>query len=114
MKRFLAMMLTAVMAVSLAACGAAETKPAIDEVIAICFICSAGAFLYNSIVGKTVCDNASYAIFCYEDPRSEDPRDIIDMMVKDINDKSKYEIVPFFNFFISISNVPADIPLFFL
>lgn len=50
-------------------------------------------YLKRPIVGKTVCDNASYAIFCYEDPRSEDPKDIIDMMVKDIEDKSKYEIV---------------------
>jgi len=50
-------------------------------------------YLKRPIVGKTVCDNSSYAIFCYEDPRSEDPRDIIDMMVKDIADKSKYEIV---------------------
>ncbi len=50
-------------------------------------------YLKRPIVGKTVCDNASYAIFCYEDPRSEDPKDIIDMMVKDISDKTKYEIV---------------------
>ena len=50
-------------------------------------------FLKRPIVGKTVCDNASYAIFCYEDPRSEDPKDIIDMMIRDIDDKSKYEIV---------------------
>lgn len=50
-------------------------------------------YLKRPIVGKTVCDNASYAIFCYEDPRSENPKDIIDMMVKDIDDKSKYEIV---------------------
>lgn len=50
-------------------------------------------YLKRPVVGKTVCDNASYAIFCYEDPRSEDPKDIIDMMVKDIEDKSKYEVV---------------------
>ncbi len=50
-------------------------------------------YLKRPIVGKTVCDNATHAIFCYEDPRSEDPKDIIDMMVKDITDKSKYEIV---------------------
>ena len=50
-------------------------------------------YLKRPVVGKTVCDNASYAIFCYEDPRSEDPAKIIDMMVKDISDKSKYEIV---------------------
>lgn len=46
------------------------------------------------IMGKTVCDNASYAIFTYEDPRSEDPKDIIDMMVKDIKDTyTNFEIV---------------------
>ena len=50
-------------------------------------------YLKRPIVGKTVCDNASYAIFCYEDPRSEDPSKIIDMMVTDISDKSKYEVV---------------------
>ena len=50
-------------------------------------------FLKRPIMGKTVVDNASYAIFTYEDPRSEDPRDIIDMMVSEIDDKSKYEIV---------------------
>ena len=50
-------------------------------------------YLKRPIVGKTVCDNADHAIFCYEDPRSEDPKDIIDMIVKDVKDKSKYEIV---------------------
>ena len=50
-------------------------------------------YLKRPIVGKTVCDNADYAIFCYEDPRSEDPAKIIDMMVADISDKSKYEVV---------------------
>jgi len=50
-------------------------------------------YLKRSVVGKTVCDNANYAIFCYEDPRSEDPKDIIEMMVKDIEDKGKYEVV---------------------
>ena len=44
------------------------------------------------VVGKTVCDNASYAIFCYEDPRSEDPVKICEDIVRDIEDKSKYEI----------------------
>ena len=44
-------------------------------------------------MGKTVIENASYAIFTYEDPRSEDPIDIINMMVKEIEDKSRYEIV---------------------
>ncbi len=50
-------------------------------------------YLKRPVVGKTVCDNASYAIFCYEDPRSEDPKDIIDMMIKDIEDTNKYEVV---------------------
>ena len=50
-------------------------------------------FLKRPIMGKTVVDNASYAIFTYEDPRSENPLDIINMLVSDIQDKSKYEIV---------------------
>ena len=50
-------------------------------------------FLKRPVMGKTVTDNASYAIFTYEDPRSERPEDIINMLVSDIQDKSKYEIV---------------------
>ena len=50
-------------------------------------------FLKRPLMGKTVIDNASYAIFTYEDPRSEDPLDIINMMVSEIEDKSRYEIV---------------------
>ncbi len=50
-------------------------------------------FLKRPVMGKTVTDNASYAIFTYEDPRSEKPEDIINMLVSDIEDKSKYEIV---------------------
>lgn len=50
-------------------------------------------YIKRPIVGKTVCDNASYAIFCYEDPRSENPKDIIDMMISDIRDYDNYEIV---------------------
>jgi UDP-N-acetylmuramoyl-L-alanyl-D-glutamate--2,6-diaminopimelate ligase len=50
-------------------------------------------FLKRPLMGKTVTDNASYAIFTYEDPRSEDPKDIINMMTKEIEDKSKYEVV---------------------
>ena len=50
-------------------------------------------FLKRPIMGRTVVDNASYAIFTYEDPRSEDPENIIKMMVSEIEDKSKYEIV---------------------
>ena len=44
-------------------------------------------------MGKCVLDNASYAIFTYEDPRSEEPIDIINMMVSDIKDNPNYEIV---------------------
>ena len=44
------------------------------------------------IMGKTVLDNASYAIFTYEDPRSEDPLDIINMLISDVKDYSNYEI----------------------
>ncbi len=50
-------------------------------------------FLKRPLMGRTVIDNASYAIFTYEDPRSEDPKDIINMMVSEIEDKSRYEIV---------------------
>ncbi len=50
-------------------------------------------FLKRPIMGKTVVNNSSYAIFTYEDPRSEDPENIIKMMVSEIEDKSKYEIV---------------------
>ena len=45
-------------------------------------------------VGKVVLENASYAIFTYEDPRSEDPKDICEDIVRDIKDKyQNYEIV---------------------
>lgn len=44
------------------------------------------------IMGKTVLDNASYAIFTYEDPRSEDPLDIINMLISDVVDYPNYEI----------------------
>ena len=43
-------------------------------------------------VGKIVSDNADYAIFTYEDPRSEDPKDIINDMIELI-DKNNYEII---------------------
>ena len=50
-------------------------------------------YLKRPIMGKTVLDNASYAIFTYEDPRSEDPLDIINMLISDVKDKySNYEI----------------------
>ena len=44
-------------------------------------------------VGKIVSDNSDIAIFTYEDPRGEDPKDIIDMMIEEIRDKNNYEIV---------------------
>ena len=50
-------------------------------------------FLKRPIMGKTVLDNASYAIFTYEDPRSEDPLDIINMLISDVKDTyDNYEI----------------------
>lgn len=46
------------------------------------------------IMGKVLVENASHVIFTYEDPRSEDPKDIIDMMISDIKDThNNYEIV---------------------
>ncbi len=47
------------------------------------------------IMGKTVLEYADYAIFTYEDPRSEDPYNIAKQMVSEISekDKDKYEIV---------------------
>ena len=62
---------------------------------AIVVIGSAGERDYKKrpIMGKTVLENADYAIFTYEDPRSENPLDIIKQMVSQINDESKYEIV---------------------
>lgn len=50
-------------------------------------------FLKRPLMGKTVVENASFAIFTYEDPRSEDPENIIKMMTSEIEDKSKYEVV---------------------
>ena len=44
-------------------------------------------------VGKIVSDNCDLAIFTYEDPRSEDPKDIIDMMIEKIKDRDNYEII---------------------
>ena len=46
------------------------------------------------IMGTTVLDNASYAIFTYEDPRSEDPKDIINDLVSEAKKTHEnYEIV---------------------
>ena len=45
-------------------------------------------------VGKVVLENASYAIFTYEDPRSEDPRDICEDIVREAKlTHSNYEFV---------------------
>lgn len=45
-------------------------------------------------VGKTVVENASYAIFTYEDPRSEDPMAICQDIIKEFDETNKnYEIV---------------------
>ena len=45
-------------------------------------------------VGEVVVKNATHAIFTYEDPRSEDPKDICDDIVKTIkNSYQNYEIV---------------------
>ena len=50
-------------------------------------------YLKRPIMGKTILDNASYAIFTYEDPRSEEPIDIINMLISDVKDTySNYEI----------------------
>lgn len=51
-------------------------------------------YLKRPLMGKTVADNASYAIFTYEDPRSEEPIDIINMMISEIkDDHDNFEIV---------------------
>lgn len=51
-------------------------------------------YLKRPIVGEVVVNNASYAIFTYEDPRSENPKDIIDDIIKNIkNTHDNYEIV---------------------
>ncbi len=44
-------------------------------------------------VGEIVARGASHAIFTYEDPRSEDPKSIIDMMIENIKDLDNYEII---------------------
>lgn len=44
-------------------------------------------------VGEIVAKNCDKAIFTYEDPRSEDPKDIIDMMIENIKDYKNYEII---------------------
>lgn len=44
-------------------------------------------------VGEIVARNCDYAIFTYEDPRSEDPEDIIEMMTTNIKDLDNYEVI---------------------
>lgn len=51
-------------------------------------------YLKRPIVGEVVVNNASYAIFTYEDPRSENPKDICEDIIKNIKDThNNYEIV---------------------
>ena len=51
-------------------------------------------YLKRPQVGEVVVNNATYAIFTYEDPRSEDPRDVCEDMIKTIKDThTNYEIV---------------------
>lgn len=51
-------------------------------------------YLKRPVMGETVVNNASYAIFTYEDPRSEKPIDIINMMISSIKDThDNFEIV---------------------
>ena len=50
-------------------------------------------YLKRPKVGEVVVKNSSYAIFTYEDPRSEDPRDICNDIVKNVKDYKNYEIV---------------------
>lgn len=51
-------------------------------------------YLKRPQVGEVVVKNATHAIFTYEDPRSEDPRDICNDIVKTVKDTyHNYEIV---------------------
>ena len=51
-------------------------------------------YLKRPKVGNVVVENASYAIFTYEDPRSEDPKDICNDIIAELKDThSNYEIV---------------------
>ena len=46
------------------------------------------------VMGKILVDNADLVIFTYEDPRSEDPKDIIDDLTREVMDKQdKFEII---------------------
>lgn len=44
-------------------------------------------------VGQEVVQGSDYVIFTYEDPRSEDPLDIINMMLENVKEYNNYEIV---------------------
>lgn len=44
-------------------------------------------------VGRIVQENSDLAIFTYEDPRNEDVKEIINMMIEDIKDKDNYKII---------------------
>jgi UDP-N-acetylmuramoyl-L-alanyl-D-glutamate--2,6-diaminopimelate ligase len=45
-------------------------------------------------VGNAVVENATYAIFCYEDPRSEDPQAICEDIIRELKEThDNYEIV---------------------
>ncbi len=51
-------------------------------------------YLKRPKVGNVVVENASYAIFTYEDPRSEDPKDICEDIIKELKEThNNYEIV---------------------
>ncbi len=51
-------------------------------------------YLKRPKVGNTVVNNASYAIFTYEDPRSENPKDICEDIIKELKSThNNYEIV---------------------
>jgi UDP-N-acetylmuramoyl-L-alanyl-D-glutamate--2,6-diaminopimelate ligase len=51
-------------------------------------------YLKRPQVGNTVVENATYAIFTYEDPRSEDPQEICNDIIKELKDThTNYEIV---------------------
>ena len=51
-------------------------------------------YLKRPKVGNVVVENASYAIFCYEDPRSEDPMKICEDIIAELKDThDNYEIV---------------------
>ncbi|MBQ6477347.1 MAG: UDP-N-acetylmuramoyl-L-alanyl-D-glutamate--2,6-diaminopimelate ligase [Bacilli bacterium] len=45
------------------------------------------------VIGNVCNEYADYTIFTTDDPRNENPRDICNMMVRDIKDKSSYDIV---------------------